>query len=91
MTMMSDQIGMARFICKQNIERYERLLRGSLTELERSFVERRLAEEKQALQKNIRGIVGEALVASKVLAAAAMSNFVDFCGSAFDLLDQAII
>jgi hypothetical protein len=34
---------------RKNIQRYRRLLRTHLTELERSYVERRLAEEKAAL------------------------------------------
>ena len=34
---------------QRNIDRYRRLLRTKLTDLERSYVERRLAEERQAL------------------------------------------
>jgi hypothetical protein len=34
----------------QNIRRYERLLDTRLTDFEREFLERRLAEEKSALQ-----------------------------------------
>jgi hypothetical protein len=34
-----------------NIERYRRLLRSRLTEVEREFLERRLAEERSALHR----------------------------------------
>jgi hypothetical protein len=34
---------------RQNIERYRRLLKTSLTVLERDFIERRIAEEESAL------------------------------------------
>lgn len=47
---MDDRVALLKFICRQNIGRYERLLRTELTELERAFIERRLSEEKQALQ-----------------------------------------
>ena len=35
---------------RQNIDRYRRLLRTSLTALERDFIERRTAEEQSALE-----------------------------------------
>jgi hypothetical protein len=35
---------------RNNIQRYRRLLRTKLSELERKFIERRLAEEQTALQ-----------------------------------------
>ena len=35
---------------RNNIHRYRRLLRTKLSELERQFIERRLAEEQAALQ-----------------------------------------
>jgi hypothetical protein len=36
---------------RQNIDRYRRLLRGSLTDLERDFIERRMTEEGTALSQ----------------------------------------
>jgi hypothetical protein len=36
---------------RNNIARYRKLLKTSLTDLERQFVERRLAEEQSALEK----------------------------------------
>jgi len=36
---------------RANIERYRRLLESHLTDHERQFVERRIAEERQALQQ----------------------------------------
>jgi hypothetical protein len=47
---MNDRVEVSKFVCRQNIERYERMLKTYLTDLERSFIERRLAEEKHALQ-----------------------------------------
>jgi hypothetical protein len=41
-----------------NIHRYQRLLRTHLTDLERSFVRRRLDEEKSALADLLRGRAG---------------------------------
>ena len=35
---------------RDNIRRYRRLLKGELTELERQFVERRLSEERLAME-----------------------------------------
>jgi hypothetical protein len=39
-----------KFVCERNIERYEKLLKSHLTDMERDFIERRLGEERQALQ-----------------------------------------
>ena len=39
-----------KFVCERNIERYEKLLKSHLTDMERDFIERRLSEERQALQ-----------------------------------------
>jgi hypothetical protein len=36
---------------RNNINRYQRLLETGLTELERQFIERRLAEERSAVQR----------------------------------------
>jgi hypothetical protein len=41
-----------KFTCERNIERYERLLRTPLTELERDFIQRRLLEERKALHQS---------------------------------------
>jgi hypothetical protein len=41
---------MSKFAFERNIERYEKLLKSDLTDMERDFIERRLSEEKQALQ-----------------------------------------
>lgn len=37
------------FVCRQNIEKYERLLGTQLTELERKYVQQRLIEERGLL------------------------------------------
>jgi hypothetical protein len=41
-----------KFVCERNIERYEKLLKSHLTDMERDFIERRLSEERQALSRN---------------------------------------
>jgi hypothetical protein len=46
----SDKDVLSNFVCEQNIERYEKLLKSHLTDMQRDFVESRLSEEKQALQ-----------------------------------------
>jgi hypothetical protein len=46
---MKVEDALAKFVCERNIERYVRLLKGHLTDMERNFVERRLREEKEAL------------------------------------------
>ncbi len=47
---MDDNAALSPFICYQNIERYERMLRTTLTDLERDFIERRIAEQRRALR-----------------------------------------
>jgi hypothetical protein len=44
-----------KFTCRETIERYERLLRTPLTELERDFIHRRLSEERKAVNQCISG------------------------------------
>jgi hypothetical protein len=43
----------ARWAHQANIERYRKILKTHLTETERQFIERRLAEEQQALRQII--------------------------------------
>ena len=50
-----DMDEVSKFVSLQNIGRYQRLLRRQLTDLEREFVERRLAEERQALKSSRNG------------------------------------
>lgn len=47
---MDDRSALSKFVCCQNIRRYKRLLRTELTDLERAFIKRRLAEEEHSLQ-----------------------------------------
>jgi hypothetical protein len=47
---MASSVEIAQFVHRSNIAKYERMLTTYLTELERRFVERRLAEEQVALQ-----------------------------------------
>ena len=48
---MTDEQLMRLKVYGNNIQRYRRLLKGNLTEQEREFVERRLAEEQLAIQR----------------------------------------
>lgn len=47
--MLDDKLALIR-AHRSNIHRYQRLLRTKLSQLERNFIERRMAEEKAALQ-----------------------------------------
>jgi hypothetical protein len=49
--MMSETARNARWVCRANIERYRKMLQTHLTESERQFIGRRLAEEQQALRQ----------------------------------------
>jgi hypothetical protein len=77
-----------QFVCKQNIERYERMLRTPLTDLERAFVQRRMAEEREALRlsqvarANARNGVGPML---KVIGTMLFSNVFDYLAPLGDL------
>jgi hypothetical protein len=53
---MPSNIETQRFAAKANIFRYQKLLAAYLTEEERRFVERRLEEEKAALQRIAGGV-----------------------------------
>jgi hypothetical protein len=83
---MDDRVALSKFVCRQNIGRYERLLRTELTDLERAFVKRRLAEEKQALQfteaQTSSRAVGKGTIATLLL------NPFEFLVSSFNLVEQ---
>jgi hypothetical protein len=51
---MSDQVSLMNWVHRQNIERYLRMMETPLTSVERSFLERRIAEEEAALRLTIR-------------------------------------
>lgn len=53
---MASNIETQRFAARANIFRYQKLLTTYLTEEERRFVERRLEEEKAALQHIAAGV-----------------------------------
>ena len=44
------------FAYRTNIERYQRLLRTQLADNERAFIERRIAEDRQALKEIMQSI-----------------------------------
>ncbi len=48
---MSQLDAAASFAHQENIERYKRILRTHLTDIERVFIQRRLAEEQAALEQ----------------------------------------
>ncbi len=47
---MTDEIGVHLRARRNNIRRYRRLLQTELTEIERGYIERRLNEEKSAIE-----------------------------------------
>src|SRR5438552_16097970 len=51
MTIMIDEKFACLRTCRNNINRYHRLLKTELSELERQFIERRLNEEKSAMER----------------------------------------
>ena len=48
---MSETTRNKRWAHQANIERYRKIIKTHLTEVERQFIERRLAEEQQALRQ----------------------------------------
>ena len=54
--MSSDFDAAMRFAHRSNIDRYRKILASALSAAERSFVERRLAEEQEALDRFVAGI-----------------------------------
>ena len=48
--MIEDELALLR-THRSNISRYQRLLRTELTEFERQYVERRLSEERSAMEE----------------------------------------
>jgi hypothetical protein len=49
-TMIDEELALLR-THRNNISRYQRLLKTELTEFERQFIERRLAEERSAIEQ----------------------------------------
>lgn len=58
--MRSQHISASRWTNEANVDRYRKLLNGHLTDLERRFVERRLAEEQQQASRTSREEQGPA-------------------------------
>jgi hypothetical protein len=93
---MDDRAALAKFVCRQNIGRYERLLRTELTDLERAFIKRRLSEEKQALQLAqaqtppcaVRNELKNTYLAAKGTVAALLLKPFEFLVSNFNLVEQ---
>ena len=92
---MQDEKALSKFVSQQNIGRYERLLGTYLTDLEREFVERRLAEERQTLRSaeaETLSRVGDELKRLrpmlKASVAVVFSNVIEFSLSSFDLVEQ---
>ncbi len=86
---MDDRAAVSKFVCEQNIARYRRMLRTPLTELERDFIERRIAEEQQALGVLTGGGRGGNGFLSKLIGAAFIPDLLDCLTSGFDLVAQA--
>ncbi len=89
---MTDRAALSKFVCEQNIERYERMLRTPLTELEREFVQRRVAEEQRALQALTSGGNAARRIASRILGVALLPDLVDsVISSSCDLAQVCLI
>ena len=84
---MDDRVALLKFICRQNIGRYERLLRTELTDLERAFIKRRLAEEMQALQLAEASRTARNVAAKGMIATFLLHSF-EFFVSSFGLVEQ---
>ena len=50
--MVRDASNLSKFVCERNIERYEKLLKSHLTDMERDFIERRLSEKGKLFSRN---------------------------------------
>lgn len=93
---MDDRVALLEFICRQNIGRYEKMLRTELTDLERAFIERRLSEEKQALQfvqaqtppRAVRNELKNTYLAAKGTVTALFLNPFELLVSNFNLVGQ---
>lgn len=68
---MDKEVALSNFVSEQNIYRYERMLKTKLTDLERTFIEKRIAEERLILRHNklnptLKGIIA-AILSSDLL------------------------
>jgi hypothetical protein len=88
----------SRFACRQNIERYERLLRTYPTDVERAFIERRLAEERRALRsaeitasRAAGGELPKFRPALKMCVAVFLSGLFELFSSNFNLVEQVTL
>jgi hypothetical protein len=87
------------FVCRQNIRRYERLLNSTLTDLERDFIKKRVAEERQALEsagpemlsRNDGDVFKTLYRVPKVVVAIFSSNFVDLLSSPLNIVEQVAL
>jgi len=91
---MYDRDAQTIFVCRQNIERYERLLKTHLTDLERDYIQKRVAEDKQTLRSagaempsRIDGDVKILYRVARVIIAGLFSSFLDFLLPNFTLVD----
>jgi len=96
---VSDRNAQMTFVCRQNIRRYERLLNSYLTDLERDFIKKRIAEEKQTLRsagaemlsRNDGDVFKKVYRVPKVVIAIFSSNFVDFLSSSLNIVEQVAL
>jgi len=84
---MNHQAAFSKFVCERNIERYERMLHTPLTNLERDFIQRRVAEERQALAQLV--TKNDATTTTpKLIGAFLAPDLLDYFMSTFDLAAQ---
>ncbi len=81
---MKDAAAMSKFVCEQNIQRYESMLRTPLTDLERDFIQQRIGEERQVL----RALTTAGKRMSKIVCTAFIPDLIEYLMSGFDLAAQ---
>jgi hypothetical protein len=87
---VSDRNAQMTFVCRENIRRYERILHTHLTDLERDFIKKRIAEERRVLESTDGGVFKALYQAPKAVVAIFSSNFVDL-SLPFNIVDQVAL
>jgi hypothetical protein len=76
--------------CRENIRRYERILDTHLTDLERDFIKKRIAEERRALESSDGGVFNTLYQAPKAVVAIFSSSFVDL-SLPLNIVEQGVL
>jgi hypothetical protein len=79
-----------RTFCRENIRRYERMLDTHLTDLERDFIKKRIAEERRAMESADGGVFKTLYQAPKAVIAMVSSDLVDL-SLPFNIVEQVAL